>query len=431
MKLLIDVQGAQSQSARRGIGRYTRSFVRALLRNRRSNEIIILYNKHLAQDFIEILKKEDFVCSFVPFEAPLGTRWLDQNSEIVREKVIDDIAPDVVLLTSLFEGIGDFSVTSVKSFSMIPTAVIFYDLIPLIYKEYFFQNGVFKEWYLKKLDHLRKADLLLAISESAKQEGIKFLDFDPKKIVTISSAMDKDLASASDFNSIAKKFAITKPYILHVSACDERKNFKGLLQAFARLPKRLRSQYQLVFVCNAAPWQKIEFLRLAKREGLDPRDLVITGYVDDKELFSLYRHTSLFVFPSFHEGFGLPVLEAMRMGTVVIGSNTSSIPEIIACEDALFDPFDIEQMSFAIQRALQDQSLRKKLLQNNQTQLRKFDWDITAQKAWDALLTLPVGLQSTSQDFYARLCASGKPNWLEKRVTSIALANNEEAVQKV
>lgn len=93
---------------------------------------------------------------------------------------------------------------------------------------------------------------------------------------------------------------------------------------------------------------------LASRHGLRGDELRFTGYVDDEELIQLYNLCELFVFPSWHEGFGLPALEAMACGAPVIGANTSSLPEVIGLESALFDPFDVMQMRDKIVQALTD-----------------------------------------------------------------------------
>ena len=103
-------------------------------------------------------------------------------AEISREAFLASLHPDIVLNTSLFEGLGDDAITSVGHFTnQLPTAVILYDLIPLIYRRIYLQDPVVERWYLNKLDHLRRADLLLSISSSSRQEALDYLSFPPEK----------------------------------------------------------------------------------------------------------------------------------------------------------------------------------------------------------------------------------------------------------
>jgi len=120
---------------------------------------------------------------------------------------------------------------------------------------------------------------------------------------------------------------------------------------------------------------------LAGRCGLGQDTLVLTGYVPDDDLVSLYNLATAFVFPSLHEGFGLPALEAMACGTPVIGSDASSIPEVIGRADALFDPTDEAAMSAKIEQVLVDEGLRASLRSHGLVQARQFSWDASAERA--------------------------------------------------
>ena len=147
-----------------------------------------------------------------------------------------------------------------------------------------------------------------------------------------------------------------------------------MIKAFGKT--NLKSKYQLLFICNATQPQKTNLLSIAKQHGVD---LIITGFINDKELHSLYENAKLLVFPSFHEGFGLPILEAMMFDTPAIGSNISSIPEVIGCKDALFNPYDIDDMAKKITETLTT-DLYGKLKNHIKTQREKFSWENTVKK---------------------------------------------------
>ena len=123
----------------------------------------------------------------------------------------------------------------------------------------------------------------------------------------------------------------------------------------------------------------------AAKIGLPNNSLCICQYISDNILCTLYSSCTLFVFPSIEEGFGLPVLEAMTCGAPVIASNTTSIPEVIGLEEAMFNPFDVEDISRKIRQALTDKNFRTRLIDNAFHRRALFSWDISAKKAWSAL----------------------------------------------
>jgi glycosyltransferase involved in cell wall biosynthesis len=111
-----------------------------------------------------------------------------------------------------------------------------------------------------------------------------------------------------------------------------------------------------------------------KRDGLNYELVLITDFVDDKELDNLYKDAALFVFPSLSEGFGLPPLEAMKRGLQVVSSNATSLPEILGDAALYFNPLDIDDMAEKIKKVLTDENLRKKLIEKGFEQIKKYSW---------------------------------------------------------
>jgi glycosyltransferase involved in cell wall biosynthesis len=396
MRIVIDLQGAQSGSRHRGIGRYSLALGKAIVRNRGSHEIFILLNglfpesiREIKDSFSGILPNHHVIVFNAPGpvdEAPVENYWRVRTAELLRENFIRDLSPDLLLVSSLFEGVCDNTVTSIgQLFSQVPTAVILYDLIPYINPEKYLTGEVAKKWYYRKIEHLKRADLLLAISNSSRNEVINHLGIDPQRVVGILSAADtlfsKANLSGAELSELRTRYGIKRKFLMHMSAFDLHKNFDGLIKAFGILPKRLRNKYQLVLVCTIDDAQRESLNNIAAAVGLENDDLILTGYVPDDDLIALYSECYLFVFPSFHEGFGLPPLEAMCCGAAVIGSNTTSIPEVIGREDALFDPKSNESMATLIERALSDTVFWQSLKQHAITQSNKFSWDRCAQIA--------------------------------------------------
>jgi O-antigen biosynthesis alpha-1,2-mannosyltransferase len=404
MRILIDLQGAQSESRSRGIGRYSLALAKAVVCNRDNHEIFILLSNLFPETIDEI--KKSFSGSipahhFIVFSAPapvneivLENSWRVRSAELVREKIINDIGPDILLISSLFEGGSDNSITSIGKLhsSKMKTAVILYDLIPLISPAEFHEWEPIKNWYSKKIVSLKRADLLLSISNSARQEAIEHLMIDPQRIVNISTAanseFNKNTTNSNEFSEVLNRHKINRKFLMHSSAYDERKNFVGLIKAFAVVPKNIRKHFQLVLVCGIDHAQRKILNDIASSAGLESDQLILTGYVLDNDLIALYSECYLFVFPSFHEGFGLPALEAMSCGAAVIGSNTSSIPEVIGRHDALFDPNSTKDMAQLIEHVLSDKDFYKSLKEHAKLHAKKFSWDDVAKKTIAALENL-------------------------------------------
>lgn len=408
MRIVIDMQGAQGVSSQRGIGRYTLLLVREMIRQRGGHEVILALNGllpdtagPLREDLEGFLSRENIRVWEAAGPVNASDRANEARrraAEISREAFLDALRPDIVLSTSLFEGFSDNAVTSVGSFTRrAPTAVILYDLIPLIHQNIYFQNPELKRWYLDKLDHLRNADLLLSISDWSRREAIELLNIPREKTVNISAACGGHFRevkiSEGERAHLRERYGIIRPFVMYTGGMDPRKNTEGMVRAYAGLPAPVRSAHQLAIVCSMNGRVHEKLMRLAAQEGLAGDEIVITDFVPEDDLLALYSACKLFVFPSLHEGFGLPVLEAMACGRAVLGSNTSSVPEVIGREDALFDPLNSGEMTRKMVEALTDGNFRGDLERHGLFQAKRFSWERTAGHAWQALETVVAGRQ--------------------------------------
>ncbi|GAB2940887.1 glycosyltransferase [Hafnia psychrotolerans] len=404
MRVLIDMQAMQTSSTHRGIGRYTAGLVKNMLELNTKHEVLLLLNGLLAES-VDYIRQEfrDLVLSenIHVFSGIGPVYYLDEKNtgkrlamEKVREDFISKLKPDVVLVSSLFEGFGDNALTSISSYKSIPTAVILYDLIPLIHSHIYLENESIKKWYLKKIDHLKRSELLLSISESAGNEAIRYLSIPEEKVFNISTACDERFMEVTvtdgDKKHLKTKYGITGPFIMYTGGIDHRKNIEGLIRAYSNLSDELINKYQLTIVCSVQEHDRQRLTRLYEEHGLTNSNVVITGFVSDEDLLILYNYCELFVFPSWHEGFGLPILEAMKCGKPVIGGELSSIPEVIGIPEPLFDPFNDHDITLKINKALTDPEYNKLLKNNAYSQSHKFSWEITAKKTWESLENLHI-----------------------------------------
>jgi FkbM family methyltransferase len=401
LRIVVDLQGAQSIGSRsRGIGRYSLALAKAMAANARADEIWIALSGFYP-DTVEALRAEfDALVPqrrIVVWHAPgpvaklePSSEWRMGTGELLREAFLAGLKPDVVHVSSLFEGLTDDVLTSIGSFdSMLPTAVTLYDLIPLVHRESYLADAMVESWYERKLGHLRRAQLWLAISESSRREAIERLGLPDQWVVNVSTAADAIFRpiniDPNEQGGFLRRYGLTRPFVLYTGGIDKRKNIEGLIGAYARLPARLRASHHLAIVCSATEDQIGRLKRHARQRGLSRDELVVTGFVPDSDLVTLYNLCKAFAFPSWHEGFGLPALEAMSCGAAVIGAGTSSIPEVIGRSDALFDPHDEANIAAKLAQVLGDEDFRQDLRRHALPQAAKFSWDRTSRIALDAM----------------------------------------------
>lgn len=400
MRIVIDLQGAQTESRFRGIGRYSLSFAKAIVRNRGEHEVIIALNgvfantiEPLRAEFDEILPSCNIRVwqGLMPVrESNVNNSWRRAAAEFVREAFLASLRPDIIHITSLFEGYTDDAVTSIGVYdAATPVSVSSYDLIPLLNSDVYLKpKPVYEAYYNRKIKGLKRASLLLAISEYSKQELFDVLGDDIAPVVSVFAAAEESFQPLSIDKtqkiSICDKFGLLAHFVLYTGGADERKNLPRLINAYADIPLRRRAGSQLVIAGRFPELFKLRLIKLANECGLQSTDLIFTGYVTEDELTILYNLCTVYVFPSWHEGFGLPALEAMSCGAAVIASNVTSLPEVIDNDEALFDPFSVKQIADKIEWALNDESFRERLVTHGLKQAKRYSWDNTAKAALNA-----------------------------------------------
>ncbi|ATX62804.1 glycosyltransferase [Yersinia hibernica] len=419
MRIIIDMQGLQASNANRGIGRYILGLVSELVKTRGDNEVYLVLNnslpehmKFIKNHFSQLMPlKNIYVWESLRPSIDLSIESYKKIVEELREAYILSLSPDVLLITSLFEGLNDSAVTSISNFThKIPTAVILYDLIPLIHKDIYLKDELVNHWYSDKIISLKNSDLLLAISDSSKKEAVDYLGFREGQVLNISTACDSKFVPCTinekQREYLEKKYNILGSFILYTGGIDHRKNIEGLIRAFSLLPFDIRKGYQLAIVCSIQPFDLERLTKLARVHGLSKNELVITGFVPEKDLVTLYNACDFFVFPSWHEGFGLPVLEAMACGRAVIGGNLSSIPEVIGRKDALFDPYDDMAIAAGLQKLITNPVYRCELEKHGLEQAKKFSWALSSDRTWKAIEYL---FESRKSDDFSKISTSQVP----------------------
>ena len=230
----------------------------------------------------------------------------------------------------------------------------------------FFSKG-FRIWYNFALPLLGKiARHIITVSEFSKQELIRLAGYKQEKLSVIYNAADHILKFGEPTDDFKLKINALKPYCLAVSSLGANKNFNGLSKAVS-----LNNSFAYTMIIAGG------MIGALKHTSLN-ENITYLGYVTDEELKFLYCNASLFVFPSFYEGFGIPPLEAMIMGCPVISSNTSALPEVLnnACE--YFNPKEPSDIANKLSLTINNANALDNLKQKGYIQAAKYSWHKSA-----------------------------------------------------
>lgn len=219
-----------------------------------------------------------------------------------------------------------------------------------------------------------RAALILTVSENTKSDIVRLLHVNKNKVISIPLAIDSSFREKqnSEIGYLYKKFNLPtdKNIILYVGNIKPHKNAERLLKAYAA-SKCLNST---VLVLVGKAFESVDLPAIIKKLSLS-ENIICTGAVTKDELIDLYNSSSLFVFPSLYEGFGLPPLEAMACGTPVLCANNSSLPEVVGNAAELFDAYDLIELRSKIDSLINDAEKRKKLIALGFDRIRLFSWD--------------------------------------------------------
>jgi glycosyltransferase involved in cell wall biosynthesis len=369
-RVVLDVQALQSRDHRqRGIARYTGEHAAALLAaDPDLIDRLLLNRRHLITP-----EAERFVPSgrldWVRRDLAYGPDWIHHvMSPFESGASLDDLVPRAVRRAAC------------------RIAVTLYDLIPLLMPDRYLAEARTRTWYHGRLTLVRSADLVFAISESSAADAVRHLGVPASRVHVIGAGVSREFRPPR--RSLDERMAELRPvlpdlkpgFVLYPAGVDPRKNLDGLLSAHARLDPVLRRRHQLVITCRVTASDRTALHERAGSLGIDLGDLLLTGYVSDEVLRLLYQSAHLVVFPSHYEGFGLPIAEAIECGAPVIGSDVSSIPEVVPAAEALFDPADPDSIASALGRALSDPGFRETLQRASRDARGRHTWKDTAER---------------------------------------------------
>lgn len=228
----------------------------------------------------------------------------------------------------------------------------------------------------------KAADKIITVSQFSKEEIIRKLFIDPKKIIVVTPGIDNAMFhsnyNVTDINHILQKYHIINEYVIYLGTLEPRKNIERLIKAYSMLKRETMSPVKLVIVGRKG-WKYDPVFELIEKLGLK-EEIIFTGYVPQEDIPLLLCGSLVFMFPSLYEGFGLPPLEAMACGVPVITSNAASLPEVVGDAGILVDPFSVEEIKNAMDLVINDKEVRRTMSQKGLSQAAKYSWKHTAEE---------------------------------------------------
>jgi len=238
---------------------------------------------------------------------------------------------------------------------------------------------------------MRDSDRVIVPSQVTGRDLMKTTSVQPGKIVHIPEGVNSTMRRISPTVEFAARYQITRPFILTVGVLEPRKNHNLLLLVLREL--RIRGHDLELIIIGRPGWRWRSPLKMMRFEDIRPWVRILAD-VSDVDLVEFYNRAALFMYPSFYEGFGLPILEAMACGAPVISSSTSSMPEVAGTAALFADPVDAQSFAEQARRVLSDRGLREAMVDAGVTHAKRFTWQASA----EATLAL-----------YEEVCTSGAP----------------------
>lgn len=361
MRIGIDATALPPQPV--GAGNYIIQLIRALAGLTGEDELVI-FAEQKGPALIDLPGSSDLEWKIIPDRRP-GARLIWEQtlfSRLIREADID------VLHSMHYTRPISLSCASV---------VTFHDMTFFLYPElHTLPKRIYFPLAIKS--SARRADFVISVSESTRQDAIRLLNLSPDRVITIPHGVDPLFRPIDDLDSetrVSSKYQLPDKFILYVGLIEPRKNLPALISAYKKLVDE-GTGHSLV-LGGRFGWMFDEVLKQIEKLNLTD-NVILPGYFAQEDLPMVYNLSDLFVYPTLYEGFGLPVLEAMACGIPVITTDISSIPEIVEEAGLLVPPDEVEPLFQGMKKVLSDEDLRIELARRGIDQAAKFSWERTA-----------------------------------------------------
>ena len=361
LKIIID---ARFMGTATGIGRYISELVLNLEKIDHKNDYYILINEENKDKYNPGNNNFHKIVVSIP--------WYGLKEQIQIPKILNKIKPDLV----------HFPHFNVPIFLKFPFVVTIHDLILTRYPsqrattlspiKYFLKNVL----YRIVISHaVKSSKKIITVSEFTKKDIVEFFKINGDKIFVTYEGVSRALVGDNENSDVLSKLNIKKDFLLYVGNAYPHKNLEFLISSFNKFSNL--ENYELVLV-----GQEDYFYKRLKQFVIDNnfKNIIFAGFVDDENLSILYKKCSVYVFPSLCEGFGLPALEAIKNGAVVLSSNYSCLPEILKDCAIYFDPKNQNDFVEKLNKILTDNNLKEDLKLKSQELLKNYNWEKMAKQ---------------------------------------------------
>jgi glycosyltransferase involved in cell wall biosynthesis len=389
----FDLQALQTEQSRnRGIGRYSENIINKILEIDTTDDLKIFLNGNYKEK-INIRENKQSNIIILDYNTPKHDVTNTEN-QLIQFLTYRKSNLDILHVFSAFEGYPSTLpvITPYLERLNCMLCTTIYDFIPLHYPDHYLSDQKSKTAYYRNLKTVYNSDILFVDSMSARADAINILGINPNKVLYIGGGVSDSFfkmenLSPKEIDKIKKKYGIHEKFILYTGGIDFRKNIERSITAFANIEGSVLSNLSYVIVCQINDFDRKRLTDLAKSNKVED-NVIFTGYIPDEDLNILYNCCEGFVYPSLIEGFGLPVLEAMKCGAPVIGSNSSSIAELIEDESFMFDPLNEQEMTELITKIVADSEFRGKSVVHSLEKSKQFSWYDTTKKILDTYKSL-------------------------------------------
>lgn len=379
MRIGVDIRGLLTGQIS-GIEQYTLQMLKHLLAIDTNNTYVLFYvsYKDLDQRLNQLLADHPYLKA--PNVEIKYLKWV--NFPILLHAVfkpLDWPKADIVC--------GGLDVMWMPSPMLLPLSrkcakvTTFHDLIYYIYPQFYTWYSRIWQWQMSYPYEARTSDRIIAVSESTKADLVRILKVPEDKIVRIYEGVGEEYfvpTSPEQVAQIRAKFDIPEQYLYYVGSIEPRKNLGLVVRALAELRQNYSGTIKLV-ISGSKSWLTSELYQQIQALGLTDQ-VIFTGRVTEAEKIALLSAATAFVFPSFYEGFGLMVLEAMAAGCPVITSNVSALPEVAGAAALTVGTNDAVGLARQIHQLMTDTTVRQRLVAAGREWARQFTWDTAAKQ---------------------------------------------------
>jgi glycosyltransferase involved in cell wall biosynthesis len=366
----------------RGTGRYTQQQLREVLRRDTQNEYLLICHADADEGLIlpEIRSAPNVILARLTLPG-LRREHFPNSPSVVMHNVARFQDWLYAQRVDLFHETTPYQIDELvlSHFDLCPMVVTLYDLIPMVYPDYYWPwDSPYHADLERALQLMARASRLIAISEATRQDGHKYLGMPLDRIELAYPAVDPffQIRPIPEVRQVLAplraRLKIPERFVLSVTHIHHSKNLETLFAAYAQLPDAMREECPLVVVFYLRDEDRMQLQEWLTYYGIE-RDVILTGLVSDNELRALLNAATVVAHPSRYEGFGYPVIEAMQCGAPVITTTSSSLPEVGGTAARLVDPDDVVGLTEALSRTLSDPALRDHMRALGQQQIRRFD----------------------------------------------------------